>query len=168
MNPTDFFNKKNGFPFNAIPETQFNPEHIHDLKQMIKQYHSVLNDDFWGDIHGLRTSKRKGIEIIPIEIWEDEENLYLIIVAPGLQNKSHAKIYFHNDQALTLKIKTHSLKPVQSTQLITSDLPQNYYEREIFLKKSVLTSSYSSSYEKGVLTYTFNKVNDELEIPFDF
>lgn len=151
-----------------MPEPQFNPEQIHEYKKMVKHYHSFLNDDFWGDIHGLGTSKKKNVQLIPIEVWESEEHLYLSIISPGLPDLNHAKIIFHNDQALTLKIKTRSTRPIGAVTLLSSELPQHSYEREIFLQKSVITSDYSSSYEGGVLTYTFKKADDELEIPFDF
>ena len=170
MNPMDFFNQsqKNGFPFNAMPTPQFSPEKLKEFKKMIKQYHSILNDDFWGNIQGVGTKKEKNIEILPIEIWEDAENIYLSVVCPGLQEINHAKIFFHNDQVLTLKIKRHSIQPKDTVTLILSDLPQLSYEREIFLQKSVVTSDYCSSYEDSVLTYTFKKAKDELKIPFDF
>lgn len=168
MNPIDFFDKKGGFPFNAIPDSQINPESIYEMKKMVKQYHALLNDDFWGDIHGLRTSRSKKGQIIPVEIWENEENLFLLIIVPGLPNMNHAKIHFNNNQTLTLKVKARSLKPHNGVTLLTNELPQHSYEREIFLHRSVNTSDYTSSYENGVLTYTFTKMNDELEIPFDF
>ncbi|WP_078544548.1 Hsp20 family protein [Litchfieldia alkalitelluris] len=168
MNPMDFFNKKDGFPFNAMPQSEINPKSILEMKKMVKQYHSLLNDDFWGDIHGLRTSKKKQTQMIPVEIWEDVKHIYLCIVAPGLPSMKYAKIHFNTDQILTLKVKSHSLKPSQAVTLLSSDLPQQYYEREIPLPKSVKMSNYTSSYEDGVLTYTFIKEDNELEIPFDF
>lgn len=170
MNPMDFFKQKNGFPFQAMPQPQFDPESMLELRKMVKQYHSILNDDFWGDIHGLGTSKRKQVQLIPVEIWDSEQNIYLTIIAPGLKDLNHTKIFFHNDQVLTLKIKHHSIKPPGAHALLTSELPQDMYEREIFLPKAVVTSDYSSSYEAGILTYVFKKANDEseLEIPFDF
>lgn len=168
MNPMDFFKQKDGFPFNAMPQPEFTPERIHELKKMVKQYHSVLNDDFWSDIHGLGTSKRKSEPMIPIELWESDQNVCLSIIAPGLSDLNQAKVFFHNDQLLTLKIKIHSIKPTSGNQLIYSDLPQQAYEREIFLQKSVKTANYSKNYENGILTYTFKKSDDELNIPFDF
>ncbi|MDA7025094.1 hypothetical protein PJ311_00555 [Bacillus sp. CLL-7-23] len=66
---------------------------------MVKQYHSLLNDDFWSNIHGLGTSRRKKTQTIPVEIWENDKNLFLSIVAPGLPHLNHA-----------LKIKSRSLK----------------------------------------------------------
>ncbi|WP_170287612.1 hypothetical protein [Aquibacillus halophilus] len=164
----DFFKQKDGFPFNGMPQPEYSPEKIYEMKKMVKQYQSVLNDDFWGDIHGLGTNKKKKVQMIPYEIWENDQNYYLSVICPGLQDRNHAKIFFHNDQVLTLKIKHHSIKPIGAVALVSSDLPQKPYEREIFLQKSVVTSDYSSTYENGILTYTFKKVNDEFEIPFDF
>lgn len=171
QNPMGFFNQKNGFPFQAMPQSQFSPENLLELKKMVKQYHSILNDDFWSNIHGLGTSKRKEIQLIPVEIWESEHNIYLLIICPGLKELNHAKVFFQNDQVLTLKIKHQSVKPAGADTLLSSDLPQTTYEREIFLPKSVMTSNYSSSYEDGILTYVLKKAEDhesDLEIPFDF
>ncbi|MFC4321535.1 Hsp20/alpha crystallin family protein [Litchfieldia salsa] len=168
MNPMEFFNKKDGFPFSAIPQSQINPESLHEMKKMVKQYHSMLNDDFWGDIQGLGSNKKKQSQRIPVEIWESDENIYLLIVAPGLTSINHTKIEFNTDQLLTLKMKLKSLRPNRAMSLLSSELPQNTYVREISLKRSVKTTDYTSSYEDGVLTYTFKKVSDELDIPFDF
>ena len=143
---TDFLNRTEGFPFNAMPQQQqFSLENMHEIKKMGQHDHSGLNDEFWGDMHGVAQSKKKKTEIIPVEVWENKENIYLIIVCPGLSTINHAKIFFHTDQVLTLKIKTHSLKPDGATTLLLSELPQQSYEREISLKKSVVTSDYSSS-----------------------
>ncbi|QOR67404.1 hypothetical protein IM538_04485 [Cytobacillus suaedae] len=169
MNPMDFFNRKDGgYPFYSMPQPEFTPENMHDLKKKIRQYQSVLNEEFWGDIQGLGTRKRNKIQIIPIEIWESDENVFLLVAAPGLSTINHAKIIFQNDQILTLKIKTHSMKPAGAHTILDTEFPQHSYEREIFLKVSVITSDYSSSYEDGVLTYVFRKVKDTLDIPFDF
>ncbi|WP_227935584.1 Hsp20 family protein [Alkalihalobacillus deserti] len=180
MNPMDFFNqKKAGFPFNQVHGTQFSPEYLHQIKNMVKQYNSVMTDDFWGTFNGFNENQKKEAtkQILPIEIWESSESIYLSIVVPGLSRLSHAKIVFQNGQVLLLKIKSSSIKPAGGESLIKSELPQQIYEREIFLEKPVNTSDYSSSYDNGILTYTFEKAKDswnqrsksknELEIPFD-
>ncbi|WP_456275194.1 Hsp20/alpha crystallin family protein [Bacillus sp. AK128] len=168
MNPMDFFKGKDGFPFNAIPESQFNPEDLYDLKKMVKQYHSMLNEDFWSDIHGMRVKKNKREPVIPIEVWENDKFVYLSVICPGLPDIKYARIQFQNDQDLKLILKSHSIKPEGATTLLSSELPQNNFEREIHLKKSVVTTDYSSSFEDGVLSFTFIKIKDEIEIPFDF
>ncbi|MBM7663475.1 HSP20 family molecular chaperone IbpA [Bacillus mesophilus] len=168
MNPMEFFKGKEGFPFSAMSKSHFNPEELYEIKNMVKQYHSILNEDFWADIHGVKAKKKKRDPIIPIEIWENDKYVYLSIIYPGLPDIKYARIHFQNDQIVKVKIKNHSLKPEGAVTLLSSDLPQNTYEREIFLGKSVITSDYSSSYEDGVLTYTFIKIKDEIEIPFDF
>lgn len=169
MNPMDFFNNKNGISFQeALSQPHIHPESLHGIKKMVKEYQTILNDDFWGDINGLRTNKRKNESILPVEIWEDEKNIYLLVVTPGLQDLQHAQISFQNDQECILKIKSNSLMPKNDVTLVSTELPQQYYEREIFIGKSVNTLDYSSSYEDGLLTYKLQKAKNTIDIPIDF
>ncbi|TXC85982.1 hypothetical protein FS935_18175 [Metabacillus litoralis] len=169
MNPMDFFNNKNGFPFQeALSQPHVNPESLQGIKNMVKQYQTILNDDFWGEINGLRKHKIKKEPVLPIELWENVEHIYLLIVCPGLPDLQHAHILFQNDQECTLKIKTNSLMPANDVALLSTELPQQYVEREISIGKSVNTSDYSSSYEDGLLTYKFQKAKNTIDIPIDF
>lgn len=181
MNPMDFFNQKkdSGFPFNQAG-THFSPEYLNQIKTMVKQYNSVMTDDFWGDLNGLTGGykKEKAIQMLPIEIWENKDSLYLSMIVPGLEGLKDAKLFFENDQVVILKINSPSYKPAGAEILLRSETPQQMYERQIKLGKPVKTTDYSSSYQGGILTYTFAKIqgswNDqvnsqnELEIPFDF
>lgn len=159
MYPFDFFNKTNS-PTKSFFQNQFTPEHLHHIKQMVKQYNSLLNEDFWQNIYGL--SKQHTLQVLPIEIWESNDSLFLSIVAPGLSDMNEAALEFHSDQEVTLTVKANSLKPVNADQLLKSELPQQTYKREIFLPKRVDPFDYSSSYERGVITYVFIKVKNEM------
>ena len=75
---------------------------------------------------------------------------------------NEAALEFHSDQEVTLTVKANSLKPVNADQLLKSELPQQTYKREIFLPKRVDPFDYSSSYERGVITYVFIKVKNEM------
>ncbi|MBM7603017.1 HSP20 family molecular chaperone IbpA [Metabacillus crassostreae] len=169
MNPMEFFHKKNGFPFqDALSQPHVNPESLQGIKDMVKQYQTILNDDFWGEVNGLRKHKTKNEPVLPIEIWENDENIYLLVVSPGLPDLQHAQIFFENDYECKLKIKTNSLMPKNDVTLLSTELPQQFYEREISIGKAVDTSDYSSSYEDGLLTYKFQKAKNTIDIPIDF
>ncbi|RSK27534.1 hypothetical protein EJF36_11960 [Bacillus sp. HMF5848] len=170
MNPMDFFNQKNGFPFNMMPQQQFNPEQLHSIKQMVKQYNTIINDEFWGDVHGLAAAKNtRETPNVPIEIWENDKYLFVTVIIPNLTDLKHVKIFFKNNQRFTLKIKMPSYKPEGAVTLLASNCPQRVFEKEVSLKKPVNTSDYSYSYEGGILLYTFQKAaNETLDIPFDF
>lgn len=153
MNPFDFFNNNQSFPFKMHP--QFSPEYLQDIRQMVKQYQAMFNEDFWKNISNLNQNGE--IQRLPIEIWENDDFIFLMVIAPGLNDLDETDVYFQSDQLLTLFIKSHTVKPETATVLLKSELPKGNYEREIYLPKPVKTMDYSVSQENGILTYIFKK-----------
>ncbi|WP_102346185.1 Hsp20/alpha crystallin family protein [Bacillus sp. Marseille-P3661] len=164
----EFFNQKDGFPFNHLPKSHFSPEYLQEIRNMVKQYNSVFNSEFWGTVHGLNTLKGRNLRIFPFELWECDEFLYLCLVVPGLSKIDDVKLNFHSHQIVSFKVKQRSMKPGGAKNLLKSELPQKEYEREIHLKTPIQTTDFSASYEDGVLVYTFKKVEAQLDIPADF
>lgn len=163
MYPFDFFRQQHrpSGDFGDFFQNQFTPEHLHHIKQMMKQYHSLLNEDFWKNIYGL--SKQHTLQVLPIEIWESKESLFLSIIVPGLANMNEATLDFHSEQEVTITVKANSIKPVNAEQLLKSELPQQTYQREILLPKRVDPFDYTSSYERGVITYVLIKTKNEMK-----
>jgi HSP20 family molecular chaperone IbpA len=179
VNWRDYFDE-NGMPkmgnqtLNPFNQTQ-SLQQLKAVKQMVKEYQSVLNDEFWDGLKGINSKKK--VTILPIEIWEDETNIYLFVVAPGLDSLKNAKIEFEAKNLLRLKVKGHSLKPTSGhAKFSFSEMPVNEYERDIDLPVKV-DADYSASYEEGVLSYTFQKIKsnppeqkeeNKAHIPFNF
>src|SRR5699024_7458141 len=132
-------------------QNQFTPEHLHHIKQMVKQYHSLLNEDFWKNIYGL--SKQHTLQMLPIEIWESKDSLFLSIIVPGLVNMNEPTFVLHIEHEVTITLKPNTIKPKNTEKLYKSKLTQQTYQREVLLPKRVNLFHYTSSYERGVITY---------------
>jgi HSP20 family molecular chaperone IbpA len=180
MDPMDFFNHRNYFPSGQMPDSwkeALDPEDslkkLGEIKQLVHKYRSVMNDQFWGQLNELNNKK---VTILPIELWKNEHHIYLLVAAPGLKKMKNARITFHSDQDIHLKIRAHSLKPERVTQFIKSELPTQMYERTIRLPEPVLIDEYTSNFNQGVLKYIFTLKdnrhhsyrNQSVNIPFDF
>ncbi|KKB34244.1 Hsp20/alpha crystallin family protein [Bacillus thermotolerans] len=168
MDAMNSFKRKGNYPFQQADHPVFPMEHLHEVKSMIKHYHSILNEDFWSQVHQLSMNKHQSIQLFPIEIWESEDYIYLSVIIPGLANFQQVRLRFHNDQTAVLHIHSPSSKPGDAQTLVKSELPQQPYERDICFRTPVDTADYSFSYEHGVLTYTLKKKKERLDIPFDF
>jgi hypothetical protein len=86
MDPKDFFNRSNVFttpehaqPWSGMPERAHSLEQLQEIKNSLKEYRSVINEEFWGHVHGLTQKK---ITILPTELWESQQHIYLLIAAP--------------------------------------------------------------------------------------
>ncbi|MCI3919244.1 Hsp20 family protein [Paenibacillus sp. TRM 82003] len=147
---------------------------IQEVKKMMENYRHLLNDEFWTQVRGFHRNKTP---VLPIEIWESEQHLYLSAAAPGLKRINHADISFEDDRTLRLKLKSHSMKPPGAAALLRTELPAEAYEREIQLPRAVDATNYTTSYEGGVLCFTFLKKKEKrskggqrkpVVVPLDF
>src|SRR5699024_11985365 len=122
MYPFDFFRQQHrpSGDFADFFQNQFTPEHLHHIKQMVKQYHSLLNEDFWKNIYGL--SKQHTLQMLHIEIWESKNSLFLSIIFSGLANMNEATLDFHSEQVVTITVKENSIKLVYSEHILISEL----------------------------------------------
>lgn len=147
-------------------------QHLQEIKNMMKEYRTVIDEEFWGGVNGLRKQKPIGL---PVELWESKKHVYLLILAPGLKSIKQAKIEFKSSKLLEFKVESHSIKPEKDLLLVYSELPVDKYEREIQLSSPIIIGKYSSSFENGIITYTFFKDKSEhtaqtkqINIPFNF
>jgi HSP20 family molecular chaperone IbpA len=153
------------FPFG---NQQFSSESINKIKEMANQMNSLLNDDFLENIYGrTRSRHRNNRNNVPIEIWENNEELFLLLVLPGLETKNSYKIHFKSEEELVFQAKTEALQPPSGKMLMTSELPHHGVKSHITLPSPVKTENFTSYYENGVLTFVFKK-HDKSFISVDF
>lgn len=159
INPFHFFHHDHPFPFNlSTPYSPFQEEYFQNIRQMVKHYQSILNEDFWKNVSTM--GQHQDRTNLPIEIWENDDFIFLTVITPGLKNLDRVEERFLNDQLITLKLYLPAVKPDSANVLIKSELPKGEYERDIFLPKAVETMDYSVSLESGILTYVFKKARE--------
>ncbi|WP_186576654.1 Hsp20/alpha crystallin family protein [Aquibacillus kalidii] len=173
---------QNNDPFsfmNQMNNGQFSPQYLDNIREMVKNFNSVLNEDFWKDIQGFTGSGNnqrrnpRQRELVPCEIWENEENYYISILIPGLTTASNAYLHFYNDQKLMIKAQASPIQPTGAKSLIATDFPHQTVEKEIDLPGPIRIEQYTKSFEHNILHIVLEKKqdtsqSDNFTIPFDF
>lgn len=137
----------------------FSPETMVQFKKMVNQFNDVFNDDFWENIARVNQFvKGRPGGSIPVEIWEDKQNFYIIVLLAGVKNKQNVKIRFKDERSLILKVKYPLLKPNEDCFMVSTEI-SGFEEREVDLPQPVVNNSYELDLNEGVLTLTLNKLN---------
>lgn len=137
----------------------FSPETMVQFKKMVNQFNDVFNDDFWENIARVNQFvKGRPGGSIPVEIWEDKQNFYIIFLLAGVKNKQNVKIRFKDERSLILKVKYPLLKPNEDCFMVSTEI-SGFEEREVDLPQPVANNSYDLDLNEGVLTLTLNKLN---------
>lgn len=155
---------------NSIPNFEHpNFDHFNHIKEMMKQYKQVLNDDFWKEMsnpHFNMTNQKNSLKHIPIEVWETDKVYQLLAFIPGIKNQKQVGIKFIGDNVLVLNVK----KPLRNSYtygtLVYSELENPNMQRNIKLPISVITDSYTMSYENGILKLILKKNTIDLDDVF--
>jgi HSP20 family molecular chaperone IbpA len=168
-------------PFHPFQANHLYSQHHHHLPEeytkhingMVERHNQLMNEEFWESISNLqslshRQGSRGGGGNFPIELWETKDSYFLLAALPGLKKKENIKLHFENNDTLFLRVQTPSFKPTSKSTKVHSDFPDQKLERKINLPRPVSTKSYSVKYNEGIFSLTLTKINEEVEIPFDF
>jgi HSP20 family molecular chaperone IbpA len=104
---------------------------------------------------------------VPIQIWENNQQIYVLASLPGLKNSEDVKVTFLDDKRIRLRAKANTNRPERNSRMVQSEFPKSVIERDIELPQPVSTTSYSANYQDGLYTLTLHKLDEEYEIPFD-
>jgi HSP20 family molecular chaperone IbpA len=155
---------------NSIPDFEHpNFDHFNNIKEMMKQYKQVLNDDFWKEMsnpHSNMAKQKKGLKHIPIEIWETDKIYQVLAFIPGIKNQKQVEINFTGDNVLVLSVKKPSRNSYTYGTLVYSELENQNMHRNIKLPIPVITDSYTMSYENGILKVILKKNTINLDDVF--
>ncbi|MFC4556857.1 hypothetical protein ACFO3D_01385 [Virgibacillus kekensis] len=165
----DPFKSKN--PFGEMGNINHNPlsaEYLDQIKEMMEQYNSVLNEEFWNNIQGISNRGRKKMEGFPIELWESDEELFIQAYIPGVKDTRRIKVSFLSDKKLKIKATQKSEQPTTAKRQLASDFTDSHIERYVKLPYEVETDNYSIHTEAGIVTLIFNKIHRGVKVPFDF
>lgn len=155
---------------NSIPDFEHpNFDHFNNIKEMMKQYRQVLNDDFWREMSNSQSNmvnQKKSLKHIPIEIWETEKIYHVLAFIPSIKNQKQVEITLTGDHVLVLSVKNPSRKNYTHGTLVYSELENQYMHRNIKLPLPVITDSYTMSYENGILKIILKKNTINLDDVF--
>lgn len=159
------------FDRNHFTNEQLSPDYFLELKKMVQQYNEILSDDFWRNLQNMNRRKRQNQPVVPIEIWENEQHLILLIVMPGM-DVNNIKITYHSPKHITFQSKLKTIQPPEAHNLLHSELPRYTLNRDIELPIPVKPDQHSISTNRdGVVTCTFTKEEirqNQIQIPLDF
>lgn len=137
----------------------FSQESMVQLGKMVNQFNNVFNDDFWEQVATVnRLVKGKPGGSMPVEIWENKDQFYIVALVAGIKDKRDIKIRFINDSALILKVKYPLLKPVEDCFMVQTEVSR-FEEKEVALAQPVMNDDYELDLNEGVLTLTLKKLN---------
>lgn len=167
---SEFNNKNNPFSYLNYGQ-QFSPDYLNNIKEMVNNFNSVLNDDFWNDVNQFTgmNQKRQKKDLVPIEIWENETYYYVNLLVPGLVDASDTSVHFFSDQRIGIKARVSANQPVGAKALVLSEFPQTFFKKEINLPQPVNGERYTKNLENNILLLTLEKKEDNsIELPFNF
>lgn len=145
------------------------------LNAMMQRLQHFLNNDLMRNMYNLQAqvptyananpvpAQNKG-ESIPIQIWENDRNIYVLASLPGVKNSDDVKVTFLDDKKIRLRTKAPSYRPERNSRIVQSDFPKQALERLIELPQAVSPKTYSASFKEGLYTLTLNKLEDDYEI----
>jgi HSP20 family molecular chaperone IbpA len=166
----DPFTPINNHPFSHHQE-HYPKDYLKQIKGMMDKYNQYMDGHFWQTINNLQSVsklKEESMNHIPIEIWETDEQYYLLAYLPGLKKKEDIRLLFEDNETLLLRAKISSLQPAVRSTKLHSEFPNQVLKRKVTFPESVSTKSYSISYNEGIVSVTLQKKEENLDIPFDF
>jgi HSP20 family molecular chaperone IbpA len=148
----------------------FSTEHLNQIKEMVEQYNSVLNEEFWSSINGMGNQKgSKKWSTFPIDMWESDDELFVLAYIPGIKETNQVKTSFMTERKIRIKGQVAFSQPPSTTRQLASELPNNILQRDLTLPYPVESDNYSVHLEEGVTTLILKKSDTtEINVPFDF
>ncbi|ABJ75719.1 MULTISPECIES: Hsp20/alpha crystallin family protein [Leptospira] len=116
---------------------------------------AVLNQENRTEGHSPQEAKKERVKILTprVDVYSDEENIYLLADLPGVEEKD-VQVQLEKDQ-LTISGKTSS-QDIQG-ELRYSEFRTGEYRRTFTLTESVEEDRISAVYKNGVLNLTLPK-----------
>lgn len=165
----DPFKSRN--PFENMGEMNQNPfssSYLDQVKEMMEQYNSVLNEEFWDNVHGMGNQKKKRkMRSFPIEMWESDDELFVLAHIPGVKETRQVKTSFLSEKKVKVKAKLLSDQPPTAKRQLATEL-SDLFERDVTLPYTVESDNYSIHVDEGITTIIFGKVDSFVNVPFDF
>lgn len=134
-------------------------KHMYNLQSNVPNFSNTQHAD-----PDQRAQQNRGV---PIQIWENNQQIYVLASIPGLKNSDDVKVIFLSDTHVRLRAKPSTNRPERSSRMVQSDFPKTFFERDIELPQAVSTAKYSTNYKDGLYTLTLHKLEEEYEIPFE-
>ncbi|UFU00550.1 hypothetical protein KO561_06300 [Radiobacillus kanasensis] len=153
------------------PNHSFSPDYLKDIRGMVDEYKQVLDEDFWNSVNGMGRRKKTFYNQLPIEIWDNETNLFLLVFVPGLTDANDVKLTFLSESRILLKANVKRPQPPTSTKLVESDFNDEVLQRELDFPYPIHKDNYHVYVEESMATFIFKKSkkrNKEESIPIDF
>jgi HSP20 family molecular chaperone IbpA len=152
---------------------QFPKDYFKQIKGMMSDFQHTFDQEFWRNIQGLHSTthkKRTQLNFIPIEVWETEEEYYILANTPGIKKEQNILLEFESNQSLTIKIKVPLFRPSYGSKKLHSEFSSTPIERKIDLPQPVSIKSYTLSCKDGICYIILKKIveKEEVNIPFDF
>jgi HSP20 family molecular chaperone IbpA len=150
-------------PFSSFPmDSHFTQQYLTDMKGMMKQLNQSLNEGFWENLRNITAPaahlNSTNQPPFPIEIWETDDQYYLLAGIPGLKSVRDIRVSFIDSKTVLIRAKPPMLVPAQHAVNLHSDFQKTApFERKINLPGPVRKKSYTSSYNQGVFTMQFSK-----------
>lgn len=166
----DPFKGKNPFEnMGNMNQNPFSSDYLDQVKEMMDQYNSVLNEDFWTNMNGMgNPKKRKKMSGFPVEMWESDDQLFVLAYIPGVRETRQVKTSFISEKKINIKSKLLSEQPPTAKRQLATEMSDSFTERDVILPYEVESDNYSINVEKGITTLIFSKVDSNENVPFDF
>lgn len=161
----DPFGGKN--PFGSF-ERGFSEEYFEDIRKMVDRYTNILNDDFWNSVNGMeRKIKEQSFSRIPIEIWESDDQLFILAFVPSISKTKQVKAIINAPDQMTIEANLSPLQPPNATNRLFSELTHQKMTRQIQLPCEVDQNNHQVYVEKGLAIFSLNKDENQLDISFN-
>ncbi len=148
------------------------------LNAMMQRLSSFLNNDLMRNMYNLQanaptfsntrppqtSNQMKQNHSIPIQLWENNQQIYVLASLSGLKSSEDVKVTFLDDNRIRIRAKAPIYRPEKNSRVVKSEFPRNVIEREIELPHPVSPKSYSANFKDGLYTLTLHKLEDDYEI----
>lgn len=148
------------------------------LNTMMERLGNFLNNDLMRNMQNLQahapnftntrpaqtSNQTRQSNSIPIQLWENDQQIYVLASLPGLKNSDDVKITFLDEKRIRIRAKSPVYRPEKNSKMVQSEFPKATIEREVELPQPVSTKSYSSTFKDGLYSLTLQKQADDFDI----
>lgn len=119
------------------------------LRKFQKELTETLGKDFWTDLSDLGSSSYP-----PVDIYENDGALVVVLELPGLKSASDVSIFLLNDKLL---VKGRIDRPYEGFNLLKNERFSGVFEREITLSSFIERYQTTANYKHGLLEIVLYK-----------
>jgi HSP20 family molecular chaperone IbpA len=138
-------------------------EYLFNLKELIQEFRGGFVQDL-KETSSLRYNREegKGLDFLPIEIWETKERYFIQTYLAALKDLSDVQIMIKDGHTLILRIYFSSSKPGEGCWMVSTEYPK-FLQREITFLHTI--NDNSVTLQNGVLVIDLEKQIGDLEFP---